>query len=96
VFRIRGFEGGIGVPKRGGPFNSTRAGLLNHQTSKISINSIWMTICLWVFKIPGFEGGIGVPKHWGPLNSTRAGLLNHQTPKISINSNLDENFFVGV
>jgi hypothetical protein len=39
VFKIRGFEGGIGVPKRGGPLNSTRMGLLNHQTSKISINS---------------------------------------------------------
>jgi hypothetical protein len=39
VFKIRGFEGGIGVPKLGGPLNSTGAGLLNHQTSKISINS---------------------------------------------------------
>jgi hypothetical protein len=39
VFKIRGFEGGIGVPKRGGPLNSTEAWLLNHQTSKISINS---------------------------------------------------------
>jgi hypothetical protein len=39
VFKIRGFEGGIGVPKRGGPPNSTRTRLLNHQTSKISINS---------------------------------------------------------
>jgi hypothetical protein len=61
VFRIRGFEGGIGVPKCGGPFNSTRAGLLNHQTSKISINSIWIKISLSVIKIRGFEGGIGVP-----------------------------------
>jgi hypothetical protein len=39
VFKIRGFEGGIGIPKHGGPLNSTRTGLLNHQTSKISINS---------------------------------------------------------
>jgi hypothetical protein len=96
VFKIRGFEGGIGVPKHEGPLNSTRVGLLNHQTSKISINSIWMKISLWVFKIRGFEGGIGVPKHGGPLNSTRVGLLNHQTSKISINSNVDESFFVGV
>jgi hypothetical protein len=51
VFKIHGFEGGIGVPKRGGPLNSTEAGLLNHQTSKISINSIWMKIPLLVFKI---------------------------------------------
>jgi hypothetical protein len=72
-------------PKRGGPLNSTGAGLLNHQTSQISINSFWMKICLWVFKIRGFEGGIRVPKHVGPLNLTRAGLLNHQTSKISIN-----------
>jgi hypothetical protein len=96
VLKIRGFEGGIGVPKHGGPLNSTGAGLLNHQTSKISTYSIWMKISLWVFKIGGFEGGIGVPKRGGPLNSTRAGLLNHQTSKISINSNVDENFFVGV
>jgi hypothetical protein len=67
----------------GGPLNSTRMGLLNHQTSKIIINSIWMQISLWVFKIRGFEGGIGVPKRGGPLNSTRARLLNHQTSKNS-------------
>jgi hypothetical protein len=41
--------------------------LINHQTYKISINSIWMKICLWVFKIRGFEGGIGVPKHGDPI-----------------------------
>jgi hypothetical protein len=65
VFKIRGLEGGIGVPKQGGPLNSTRAGLLNHQTSKNSINSFWMKISLWVFKIRGFEGGIQVSKAWG-------------------------------
>jgi hypothetical protein len=74
----------LGFPFHGGPLNSTRAGLLNHQTSKISINSIWMKNCLWVFKIRGFEGGIGVPKCGGPLNSTGAGLLNHQTSKNSV------------
>jgi hypothetical protein len=37
VFKIRGFEGGIGVPKLGEPLNSTGAGLLNHQTSKNNI-----------------------------------------------------------
>jgi hypothetical protein len=73
----------FGFPKCGGPLNSTGMGLLNHQTSKISINSIWMNICLRVFKIRGFEGGIRVPKHGGPLNSTREGLLNHQTSKNS-------------
>jgi hypothetical protein len=39
VFKIRGFEGGIGVPKRGESLNSTGAGLLNHQTSKNSVMS---------------------------------------------------------
>jgi hypothetical protein len=63
VFKIRGLEGGIGVPKHGGPLNSTRAGLLNHPISKISTNLFWMKTSLWVFKIQGFEGGIGVPKH---------------------------------
>jgi hypothetical protein len=38
VFRIRGFEGGIGVSKCGGPLNSTGKGLLNQQKSKISSN----------------------------------------------------------
>jgi hypothetical protein len=61
VFKIQGFEGGIGVPKPGGPLNSIGAGLLNHQTSKISINSIRKKISWWVFKIRGFKGGIGVP-----------------------------------
>jgi hypothetical protein len=74
VFKIRGFEGGIGVPKCGGPINSTGAGLLNHQTSKNSLMSFWMKISLWVFKIRGFQGGIGVPKHGGPLYSTGAGF----------------------
>jgi hypothetical protein len=72
-------------PFHGGPLNSTRMGLLNHQTSKISINSNLDENVLWVFKIRGFEGGIGVPKPRGPLNSTGAGFLNHQTSKISIN-----------
>jgi hypothetical protein len=74
MFKIRGFEGGIGVPKCGGPINSTGAGLLNHQTSKNSLMSFWMKISLWVFKIRGFQGGIGVPKHGGPLYSTGAGF----------------------
>jgi hypothetical protein len=85
VFKIRGFEGGIQVPKHGGPLNSTEAGWLNHQTSKISLNPFWMKNCLWVFKIRGLEGGIRFPKCGGPLNSTGAGLLNHQTSKISPN-----------
>jgi hypothetical protein len=49
VYELRGFEGGIGIPKHGGSLNSTGAGLLNHQTSKISLNSFWKKISLWVF-----------------------------------------------
>jgi hypothetical protein len=86
VFKIQGSEGGIRVPKHGGPLDSTRVGLLNHKTSKISVKSFWMKICLKVFKIRRFEGGIGVPKCGGSLNSTGAELLNHETSKISINS----------
>jgi hypothetical protein len=66
----------------GGPLNSTGAGLLNYQTSKLSAILFWSQISLWVFEIRGFEGGIGVFKRGGPLNSTGAGLLNHQTSKI--------------
>jgi hypothetical protein len=86
MFKIRGFEGGIRVPNRGGPLNSTGAGLLNHQTSKNSPISFWTKNSLWVYELRGFEGGIGIPKHGGSLNSTGAGLLNHQTSKISLNS----------
>jgi hypothetical protein len=71
---------------RGRSFHSTGAGMLNHQTSKISPTSFWSQISLWVLKIRGFECGIGVFKRGGPLHSTGAGLLNHRTSKISINS----------
>ena len=74
VFKICGFEGGVGVLKQGGPFNSTGVGFLNHQTSKISIISIWAKISSWVFKICGFKGGIGVLKLRGPFNSTDPGF----------------------
>jgi hypothetical protein len=84
VFKIRGFEGGIGIPKRGGPLNSTGAGSLNHETSKISISSIWMKISLLVFKIRGFEGRIRVPKRGVSRNSTKVGFLNHKTSKFSL------------
>jgi hypothetical protein len=64
VFKIRGFQGGIGIPKHGGPLNSTRVELINHQTSKNSIMSFWLKISFWVIKIQGFEGGIGVRRTW--------------------------------
>jgi hypothetical protein len=86
VFKIRGFEGGIGIPKRGGPFNSTRAGLLNHQTSKNSPISFWTKNSVLVYELREFEGGIGINKRGGLLNSTGAWLFNYQTSKISLNS----------
>jgi hypothetical protein len=85
VFKIRGFEGGIGVPKRGGPLNSTRAGLLYYQTSKNSPISFWTKNSFLVYELREFEGGIGVPKRGGPLNSTGQGLLNQQKSKNSQN-----------
>jgi hypothetical protein len=38
----------LGFPSMG-PLNSTGAWLFNHQTSKISLNSFWRNISLWVF-----------------------------------------------
>jgi hypothetical protein len=61
VFKIRGFEGGIGVPKRGGSLNSTRAWLLNHQTSKNSPILFWTKNSFLLYELREFEGGIGVP-----------------------------------
>jgi hypothetical protein len=56
VFKIQGFKGGIGVPKRGRPLNSTRAGLLNHQTSKNSPISFWTENSFLVYELREFEG----------------------------------------
>jgi hypothetical protein len=81
--KFEGLKLEFGVFKRGGPLNSTGAGMLNHHTFKISPTSFWSQIPLWVFKIRGFECGIGVSKQGGPLNFTGTGLMNHQTSKIS-------------
>jgi hypothetical protein len=79
VLKIRGFKGGIVVPKPKGSLNSTRAGLLNHQTSKNSPISFWTKNSFLVYELQEFEGGIGVPKRGGSLNFTGAWLFNHQT-----------------
>jgi hypothetical protein len=57
----------LGFPKRGGPLNSTRAGLLNHQTSKISINSIWMKFVCGCLKFKGLKVEFGFPSKGDPL-----------------------------
>jgi hypothetical protein len=67
VFKIQGFEGGIGVPKHGEPLNSIGAGLLNHQTSKISINSIWMKFFCGCLKSKGLKVELGFPSVGDPL-----------------------------
>jgi hypothetical protein len=67
MFKIRGLEGGIGVPKRGRPLNFTKAGLLNHQLSKISINSIWMKFFCGCLKFEGLKVEFGFPSMGDPL-----------------------------
>jgi hypothetical protein len=66
VFKIRGFEGGIGVPKRGGTLDSTGAGLLNLKTSKISINSIWMRFFYGCLKFEVLKVEFGFPSMEDP------------------------------
>jgi hypothetical protein len=85
VLKIRGFKGGIGVPKPRGSLNSTRAGLLNLRTSKNSPLSFWTKNSFLVYELREFEVGIGVSKCGGPLNSTGQGLLNLQKSKNSPN-----------
>jgi hypothetical protein len=61
VFKIRGFEGGIRVPKHGGPHNSTRVGLLNHQTSRNSPISFWTRILFWCMNFESLKVELGFP-----------------------------------
>jgi hypothetical protein len=44
-----------------------RAGLLNHQISKISINSIWMKFFCECFKFAGFKVDFRFPGIGDPL-----------------------------
>jgi hypothetical protein len=67
VFKIRGFEGGIRVPKQGGSLKSTGAELSNHQIPKISINSIWMNLFCGCLKFEGLMVEFGFPSKEDPL-----------------------------
>jgi hypothetical protein len=67
VFKIRGFEGGIGVPKHGGPRNSSRVELLNNQTSKISIMSFWLKILCGCLDFEGLKVELGFRNVGDPL-----------------------------
>jgi hypothetical protein len=84
VFKIRGFEGGIGIPKRGGPLNSTGAGLLNHQTSKFSLfflmnQNLWMRVLDLRFRRGNWAANV-----WGTLELPGALISNHQISIFSL------------
>jgi hypothetical protein len=82
VFEIRGFDGGIGIPKCRGPLNSTGAGLLNSQTFKISLfvlmnqNLLMRVLNLW------FRRGNWAPNVRGTLELHRG--LDFKSPNIYI------------
>jgi hypothetical protein len=67
VFKIRRFEGGIRVPKHGGPCNSTRVKLLNHQTSKNSVMSFWKKFLCGCLKFKGLKVELGFSSMEDPL-----------------------------
>jgi hypothetical protein len=78
VFKIQGFEGGIGVPKHGEPLNSARMGLLNHQTSKISLfylmnQNLWMRVLNLRFRRGNWAQNVR-----GTLEFPGALISNHQ------------------
>jgi hypothetical protein len=82
VFKIRGLEGGIGVPKRGGSLNFTGAGLSNHQTSKFSLFCLMnqnLLMCVLNLK---FRRGNWAPNVWGTLELHRG--LDFKSPNIYI------------
>jgi hypothetical protein len=51
----------------GGALNSTGAGLLNHQTSKISINSIWMKFLCGCLKFESLNVELGFSSRGDPF-----------------------------
>jgi hypothetical protein len=67
MFKIRGFEGGIRIPKHGGLRNSSRAGLLNLQTSKFSLFFLMnQNLLIRVLNLR-FRRGNWAPNMWGTL-----------------------------
>jgi hypothetical protein len=78
VFKIRGFEGRIRVPKHGGPRTSTRVGLLNHRTSKFSLFCLMnQNLLMYVLNLR-FVRGNWAPNMWGTLELPGALISNHQ------------------
>jgi hypothetical protein len=84
VFKIRGFEGRIQVPKHGGPRNSTRAGLLNQQTSKFSRFCLMNQNLLMRVLNLRFRRGNWAPIVWGTLELPRALISNHRISIFSL------------
>jgi hypothetical protein len=56
----------FGFPSRE-PLSSTGAGLLNHQTSKVSINSIWKKLFCGYSKFEGLKVELGFSSGGEPL-----------------------------
>jgi hypothetical protein len=84
VFKIRGFEGGIGVPKHRGPRNSTRVRLLNNQTSKFSLFCLMNQNLLMRVLNLRFRRGNWAPNVWGTLELPGALISNHQISIFSL------------
>jgi hypothetical protein len=84
VFKIRGFEGRIRIPKHGGPLNSTRAGLLNHQTSKFSLFCLMNQNLLMRVLNLSFRRGNWAPNIRGTLELLGALISNHRISIVSI------------
>jgi hypothetical protein len=84
VFKVQGFEGGIGVPKHGGPRNSTRVGLLNHQTSKFSLFCLMNQNLLMRVLNLRFRRGNWAPNVWGTLELPGALISNHRISIFSL------------
>jgi hypothetical protein len=57
----------LGFPSVGDPLISPGQGLLNHQTSKNSINSIWMKFFNGCLKLEGLNVELGFPSVGDPL-----------------------------
>jgi hypothetical protein len=84
VFKIRGFEGRIQVPKHGVPRNSTRVGFLNQQTSEF-IRFCLINQNLWMCVLNlEFRRGNWAPNVWGTLEFPGALISNHQISIFSL------------
>jgi hypothetical protein len=96
VFKIRGFEGRIWVPKHGGPRNSTGAGLLNYQTSKFSLFCLMNQNLLMSVLNLRFRRGNWAPNVWETLELPGALISNHQVSIFSLFALKSENLLFGV